>query len=449
MNKKIVIASDSTSDLNPELIERYDIKRVPLAVNLSGKIYSDGIDVDPEMIYAHYEKTGELPKTAAPNIADFEDFFAKYTADGSEIVFFTISSEMSSTYSNARLAASEFEGVYVVDTRNLSTGGGLLVVSAAEMAKEGLSASEIAEKCEELKSRVDASFVIDNLEFLHKGGRCSAVAAFGANVLQLKPCITVSNGKMGVDKKYRGKFSKVLETYVADRIGDASDIDLSHVFVTHAGCAPEVYEAAELLIDAGDWINLMLTGEDHRSACAAGYKGLWHYRDGYPADFIRALDPRMADLIGKKIPADVVPVGAKVGEITAEGAKRCSLAVGTAVGASIIDAHAALPAAGITDPGRLLLIVGTSGVQIVLGEEDRDVPGMCGVVRDGVIPGYLAYESAQAALGDQFDWFVKNCVPAAYTAEAEAAGMNIHKFLREKAKKLAVGESGLVALDSA
>ena len=212
-------------------------------------------------------------------------------------------------------------------------------------------------------------------------------------------------------------------------------------------CAPEVYEAAELLIDAGDWINLMLTGEDHRSACAAGYKGLWHYRDGYPADFIRALDPRLSDLIGKKIPADVVPVGAKVGEITPAGAARCSLAVGTAVGASIIDAHAALPAAGITDPGRLLLIVGTSGVQIVLGEEDRDVPGMCGVVRDGVIPGYLAYESAQAALGDQFDWFVKNCVPAAYTAEAEAAGMNIHKFLREKAKKLAVGESGLVALD--
>ena len=212
-------------------------------------------------------------------------------------------------------------------------------------------------------------------------------------------------------------------------------------------CAPDVYEAAELLIDAGDWINLMLTGEDHRSACAAGYKGLWHYRDGYPAAFIRALDPRLADLIGKKIPADVVPVGAKVGEITPAGAARCSLAVGTAVGASIIDAHAALPAAGITDPGRLLLIVGTSGVQIVLGEEDRDVPGMCGVVRDGVIPGYLAYESAQAALGDQFDWFVKNCVPAAYTAEAEAAGMNIHKYLREKAKKLAVGESGLVALD--
>ena len=211
--------------------------------------------------------------------------------------------------------------------------------------------------------------------------------------------------------------------------------------------APEVYEAAEILIDGGDWINLLLTGEDHRSACSAGYKALWHYADGYPAEFIRALDARLSDLIGKKIPADVAPAGSKVGEITEAGAQRSGLAVGTAVGASIIDAHAALPAAGITEAGPLLMIVGTSGVQIVLGEEDRDVPGMCGVVRDGVIPGYLAYEAGQAALGDQFDWFVKNCVPARYSAEAEAAGMNIHKYLREKAKKLAVGESGLVALD--
>jgi DegV family protein with EDD domain len=242
MNKKIVIASDSTSDLSTELIEKYDVKTLPLTVNLGGNIYSDGVDVNPDMIYAHYEKTGELPKTAAPNIADFEDFFSKYTADGSEMIFFTISSEMSSTYSNARLAASEFTGVYVVDTRNLSTGGGLLVVSAAEMAKEGMAASEIAAKCEEMTSRVDASFVIDNLEFLHKGGRCSAVAAFGANMLQLKPCITVSGGKMGVEKKYRGRFAKVLETYVADRIGDASDIELDHVFVTHAGCDAEIVQ---------------------------------------------------------------------------------------------------------------------------------------------------------------------------------------------------------------
>ncbi|MBE6560242.1 MAG: ribulokinase [Ruminococcaceae bacterium] len=212
-------------------------------------------------------------------------------------------------------------------------------------------------------------------------------------------------------------------------------------------CAPEVYEAAELFIDAGDWINLLLTGEDHRSACAAGYKGLWHHEEGYPVDFIKSLDPRLADLIGKKIPDSVVSVGSCVGRITEAGAKLCSLIPGTAVGASIIDAHAALPSVGITDPGKLLLIVGTSGVHIVLGDEEHDVPGMCGVVRDGVIPGYLAYEAGQAALGDHFDWFVKNCVPAHYTAEAEKAGMNIHKYLREKAKKLAIGESGLIALD--
>lgn len=243
MSKKVWIGSDSTSDLNAELMERYQVKTVPLTVNLGEKAYKDGVDIDPDMIYRHYEAHKELPKTASPNISDFQSFFAEYTADGSEMVFFTISCEMSSTYNNARLAALDFEGVHVVDTRNLSTGGGLLVVSAGEMAKEGKSAAEIAQACRELADRVDASFVIDNLEFLHKGGRCSAVAAFGANLLQLKPCISVNGGKMVVTKKYRGKFKAVLEKYVADRIGDGSDIDLSHVFVTHAGCDEEIYMA--------------------------------------------------------------------------------------------------------------------------------------------------------------------------------------------------------------
>ena len=242
MSKKIVIASDSTCDLSPELIERYNIKIVPLIVNLGGVLYSDGIDVDPDKIYAHYEKKGELPKTAAPNIADFSDFFKKHTEDGSAIVFFTISSEMSSTYSNAKIASEDFEDVYVVDSRNLSTGGGLLVVSAAEMVKDGKEASEIAKECEEIKNRVDASFIVDDLEFLYKGGRCSALAAFGANLLQLKPCITVSDGKMGVAKKYRGKFDKVLTAYINDRIGDASDIELDRIFVTHAGCDEAIYK---------------------------------------------------------------------------------------------------------------------------------------------------------------------------------------------------------------
>ncbi len=243
MKNNVLIAGDSTLDLSKSLIEEYGIVIFPLGVNLGEKHFTDGVDIDPEMIYSHYEKTGELPKTTAINTADFEDFFNKHTADGSEIVFFTISSEMSSTYANARLAAERFPGVFVVDTRNLSTGGGLLAIRASELAAEGKSAAEIAEICQALTEKVDASFIIDNLEFLHKGGRCSAVAAFGANLLQLKPCIVVDGGKMSVGKKYRGKFTAVLDKYISDRLGDGSEIIKDHIFITHAGCDEAIYNA--------------------------------------------------------------------------------------------------------------------------------------------------------------------------------------------------------------
>ena len=243
MSEKIIIASDSTTDLGPELIARYNVQILPLGVALGGKQYTDGVDIDPDYIYEHYEKSGELPKTSAINLAAASAFFEGLVADGSSVIFFSISSQMSSTFQNVRLAAQDFDRVFVVDTQNLSTGGGLLVIKAAEMAAAGKSAEEIVAACEEAAACVDASFVIDSLEFLHKGGRCSAVAAFGANLLKLKPCIVVRNGKMGVAKKYRGNFAIVLQKYVAEQIGDASDIDLSHVFITHAGCAPEVYEA--------------------------------------------------------------------------------------------------------------------------------------------------------------------------------------------------------------
>lgn len=240
MSEKILIASDSTTDLSPELIEKYGIEIIPMGVTLGEKDYTDGVDIDPDMIYANYEKTGKLPKTAAINIAQFENFFEKKTAEGYSVVLFTISAEMSSTFGNACLAAEDFENVYVVDTRNLSTGGGLLLLTAAEMAEQGKSAKEIAEECQRLAAYVDASFVIDSLEFLYKGGRCSAVAKVGATVLGLKPCIVVKSGVMGVGKKYRGKFDTVLPQYIADRIGDASDIHLDKVFVTHAGCDEDV-----------------------------------------------------------------------------------------------------------------------------------------------------------------------------------------------------------------
>ena len=243
MSKKVIIASDSTCDLSPELIERYGVQILSLGVTLGEDQYTDGVDITPDMIYEHYEKTGELPKTAAINISEFESFYKKLSEGGNSVVMFTIGSSMSSTYNNARLAAEELEDVYAVDTKNLSTGGGLLVLAACEMAAEGKTAKEIADACQELVAYVDASFVIDNLEFLYKGGRCSALAAFGANLLQLKPCIMVRDGKMGVGKKYRGKFDVVLKTYIKDMIGDASDIKTNRVFVTHAGCDDAIVNA--------------------------------------------------------------------------------------------------------------------------------------------------------------------------------------------------------------
>ena len=243
MKKQIIISSDSTCDLSHELIERYNIRILPMGISLGDEIFRDGIDITPDAIYAHAAETGQLPKTSAINMAEDADFFEELTRDGSAVIHFTISSAMSATYNNARMAAEDFEDVYVVDAKNLSTGSGLLVLAAAEMAQQGMEAEEIAQKVSAMADYVDASFVVDNLEYLAKGGRCSAVAAFGANLLQLKPCIAVKNGAMGVSKKYRGKFEKVLPTYVADRLSNSEDVDLERIFVTHAGCDPQLVES--------------------------------------------------------------------------------------------------------------------------------------------------------------------------------------------------------------
>ena len=184
-----------------------------------------------------------FPKTSAINVAENMEYFEQLIKDGSAVIHFTISSSMSSTYNNACVAAEELEDVYVVDGKNPSTGNALLVIAAAEMALEGMEAKEIAQKVSELADYVDASFVVDNLEYLAKGGRCSAVAALGSNLLQLKPCIYVKNGVMGVGKKYRGKYEKVLLSYVDDRLANADDIRLDRVFVTHAGCEPKIVES--------------------------------------------------------------------------------------------------------------------------------------------------------------------------------------------------------------
>ncbi len=212
--------------------------------------------------------------------------------------------------------------------------------------------------------------------------------------------------------------------------------------------APELYRAADRFIEAGDWIVRMLTGCEARSACQAGYKALWNRREGYlPNSFWAGLVPEMDGIIGTKIPEKVVNAASKIGEVNEKGAELTGLAVGTPVSSVYIDAHAAFPGSGVTRDGTLLLIVGTSTCQILLGEEEKKVPGICGVVDSGIIPGYFGYEAGQAATGDIFDWFVKNCVPASYAKEAEERGIGLHKLLREKAMDKAPGEGGLVALD--
>lgn len=260
MAKKVKITCDSTCDLGNELVKQYGITVCPLIVTMDEEAFQDGIDATPDDIYAFFEKTGRLAKSTAVNIAQYEDFFRENLKADTELIHFTISSEMSTTHRNACLAAEEVGNTYVIDTRNLSTGSGLLVLKACELAESGLSAEEIVNEINALKDCVDASFVIDSLTYLHKGGRCSTVAALGANLLKLKPCIEVAEGSMDVGKKYRGKFEVTLKEYVNDRLSNPDDIDLSRVFVTHAGVDEAIVkEVADMVKSALPWGEVLVT----------------------------------------------------------------------------------------------------------------------------------------------------------------------------------------------
>ncbi|MDN4524130.1 ribulokinase [Fictibacillus fluitans] len=212
--------------------------------------------------------------------------------------------------------------------------------------------------------------------------------------------------------------------------------------------APEVYEDASHMLEATDWVISQLTGSIQRNSCTAGYKAIWHKQEGYPPnDFFKALDPRLEHVVEEKLSAPIVPIGSKAGELTEKAGELTGLNPGTAIAIANVDAHVAVPAVGITEPGKLLAVMGTSTCHILLGEKEEIVPGMCGVVEDGVIPGYLGYEAGQSCVGDHFEWFIKNAVPKSYQKEAEEAGKEIHQYLTEKAGELKAGESGLLALD--
>ncbi len=212
--------------------------------------------------------------------------------------------------------------------------------------------------------------------------------------------------------------------------------------------APEIYDAMDHFVEAADWIIWQLTGKQSRNSCTAGYKAMWSKREGYPAkEFFKALDPRLENVIADKLSCPVTPLGEKAGEITAETAKLTGLLPGTAVAIGNVDAHVTIPAVKIDGVGKILGIMGTSTCHVLLGDEEKIVPGMCGVVEDGILPGFFGYEAGQSCVGDHFAWFVENCVPAAYEEAAKKAGKDIHVYLSDLAAELLPGESGLVALD--
>ena len=239
----IKITADSTCDLPQALLEKYQITIVPLYVNLDGVLHRDGVDIVPEQIFDHVAAGGNLPTTAAINIADYTEIFAPLSAQYDAVIHINISQDFSSCHQNAVLAAGELDNVFVVDSRTLSCGHGFVVLEAALAAARGEKVEGILPYLERLTARVDTTFVVDKLDYLAKGGRCSAVAALGANLLKLKPCIQVSDGKMGVAKKYRGNWDKVLLDCVKERVSDPTGINRDRIFLVHTRCDQGVVES--------------------------------------------------------------------------------------------------------------------------------------------------------------------------------------------------------------
>ena len=229
------VSADSTCDLSPELLQAYGIETLPLYVVMDGNAYKDGLELTPDELYAKVREAGKIGSTAAINVDEYLTFFTRMKESCDTLIHFTISSEMSSCFQNACIAAEEVGGVYVIDSRNLSTGIGLQVLRACELTQKGMAAEVIVSYVREMAGRVDATFIPESLEFLKMGGRCSAAAALGANLLRLKPCIQVREGKMLVGKKYTGSMENVLSKYVKDRLNNLEDLDLSRVFITHSG----------------------------------------------------------------------------------------------------------------------------------------------------------------------------------------------------------------------
>ena len=239
----IKITADSTCDIPAELCEKYDVEIKPLYTVLGDEAFRDGVDITPDGIYEYVDKNGNLPKTSAGSVDDYLTIFKKYADEGKEVVHISLGSALSSSYQNACIAASEAGNAHVVDSQSLSSGGALLIIKAYEMIEQGMSASDVAARLREDASKVSASFVVDRLDYLYKGGRCSSLEMLGANLLKIKPVIGVGEfGKMSMVDKPRGQYAKVLEKYVAGVLSKPG-INKKRAFVTHTKCDSAVVAA--------------------------------------------------------------------------------------------------------------------------------------------------------------------------------------------------------------
>lgn len=262
--KEVVITADSTCDLPKHIIDKYGIIITPLSVLLGENSYLDGVDVFPKDIYDYVSKTGDLPKTAAVPPSSYIELFEELTSQGKSVVHIGLSSAISSSYQNSRIAAAEFDDVYCVDSKSLCTAMGLLVLKACDLREKGFDAKKIANRVNSLVPKVSTTFILDSLKYLHKGGRCSGVERFGANVLGIKPSIAVdpSTGKLDVAKKYRGKMDTVYKQYINDCLKDTKKIDTSRIVIANSGdIPPEILSFAKGVIEGTKDFNEIITAD--------------------------------------------------------------------------------------------------------------------------------------------------------------------------------------------
>ena len=279
---KIAITSDSVIDLSKELLEKYDIKKINLEILLGDNLYHDG-DITNEDIFAFVKETGILPKTSAANVEDFKAFFSEVLKEYDAIVHFDISSSMSATYNNAVEASKAFDGkVEVIDSKTLSTGMALLAIYARELTKTESDIKVIADKVRSRVDSVQASFIVDNLTYLHKGGRCSSLALLGSNILKIKPQIIVKGGKMGSYKKYRGNLPSVIKRYCVDTFEEFNTPDKSVIFLTYSSATPEMLDAAREEISKMGFKEVYETnaGCTVTSHCGPNTLGILYINDG-------------------------------------------------------------------------------------------------------------------------------------------------------------------------